>query len=52
MGLIREPKGIDLVIKSKPLTAKEEADLSRFIRELKEKRREKAKSRKRLTKTV
>ena len=49
MGLIREPKGIDLVIKSKPLTTKEEADLSKYIRDLKEKK--KLRSRRRLTKT-
>jgi len=51
MGLIKEPKGVDLVIKSRPLTAKEEADLSKYIRDLKEKRKKKLKSRRRPTKT-
>ena len=38
MGLIKEPKGVDFVIKSRPLTKKEEESLSKFIREQKEKR--------------
>lgn len=38
MGLIKEPKGVDFLIKSRPLTKKEEELLSKFIREQKEKR--------------
>lgn len=38
MGHIKEPKGVDLVIKSKQLTKEQEASISKFIREYKEKR--------------
>jgi len=38
MGLIKEPEGVDFVIKSRPLTKKEEELLSKFIREQKTKR--------------
>jgi hypothetical protein len=38
MGLIREPEGVDFVIKSRPLTKKEEELLSKFILEHKAKR--------------
>jgi hypothetical protein len=31
MGFIREPKGVDFVIQSKPLTDKQEKELSEFI---------------------
>jgi len=31
MGFIREPEGVDFVIQSKPLTAKQEKELSAFI---------------------
>ena len=31
MGFIREPKGVDFVIQSKPLTKKQEQELSDFI---------------------
>lgn len=31
MGFIKEPEGVDFVIKSKPLTAKQEKELSEFI---------------------
>ena len=48
MGLIKEPKGVDFMIQSRPLTAKEQTDLSEYIRKLKQK--QKSKSRKRLTK--
>jgi hypothetical protein len=41
MGLIREPKGVDFVIKSRPLTKQEEELLSKFIREQKAKRSKK-----------
>ena len=38
MGLIKEPAGVDFVIKSRPLTKKESELLSKFIREQKAKR--------------
>lgn len=41
MGLVREPEGVDFVIKSRPLTKKEEELLSKFIQEHKTKRKEK-----------
>ncbi len=41
MGLVREPEGVDFVIKSRPLTKKEEALLSEFIQEYKTKRKRK-----------
>ena len=31
MGFIREPEGVDFVIQSKPLTEKQEKELSDFI---------------------
>ncbi|WPP49400.1 hypothetical protein [Catalinimonas niigatensis] len=31
MGLIKEPKGVDFIIKSEPLTKEEEEKLSKFI---------------------
>jgi hypothetical protein len=31
MGFIREPEGVDFVIQSKPLTVKQEKELSEFI---------------------
>ena len=31
MGIIKEPKGVDFLIQSKPLTAKQEKELSEFI---------------------
>jgi hypothetical protein len=31
MGLIKEPAGVDFVIKGKPLTIKQEKELSEFI---------------------
>lgn len=31
MGLIKEPKGVDFIIKSEPLTKEEEKKLSKFI---------------------
>lgn len=37
MGLIKEPKGVDFVINSRPLTKDEEASISNYIREYKEK---------------
>ena len=46
MGLIREPEGVDFIIKSRPLTKKEEEQLSKFIREQKAKRLKKLSTRK------
>jgi len=37
MGFIREPKGVDFVIKSEPLTDKERQEISKFISEYKAK---------------
>jgi hypothetical protein len=37
MGYIKEPKGVDFIIKSKPLTDKERAAISEFIRQYKAK---------------
>jgi len=31
MGLIKEPEGVDFVIQSKPLTEKQQKELSEFI---------------------
>lgn len=31
MGFIREPEGVDFVIQSKPLTEKQEKELSEYI---------------------
>lgn len=31
MGHIKEPKGVDFIIKSEPLTAQERSDISKFI---------------------
>ena len=35
MGYIKEPKGIDFLIKSKPLTKKQELAISNYIRAFK-----------------
>lgn len=37
MGFIREPKGVDFVIKSEPLTNKERQEISKFIEDYKAK---------------
>ena len=37
MGHIKEPKGVDFVIKSKPLSNKEREEISEFIRQYKTK---------------
>ncbi|MCX6214303.1 hypothetical protein [Spirosoma sp.] len=37
MGYIKEPKGIDFVIKSEPLTDKARQEISEFIRNYKSK---------------
>lgn len=50
MGLVREPEGVDFVIKSRPLTKKEETLLSEFIQEYKAKRKKKLAAKKTLLK--
>ena len=50
MALIKEPQGVDFVIKSRPLTKKEEELLSKFIREQKAKRLKKLSTKKRIPK--
>lgn len=37
MGHIKEPKGVDFIIESKPLTNEERAAISEFIRQYKSK---------------
>ena len=37
MGYIKEPKGVDFIIQSKPLTDKERKEISKFIQEYKAK---------------
>jgi len=41
MGFIKEPKGVDFVIKSKPLSNKERQEISKFIAEYKAKQHRK-----------
>jgi len=38
MGFIREPKGIDFIIQSEPLTEKEKKEISQFIADYKSKK--------------
>lgn len=35
MGFIKEPKGVDFTIKSKPLTGKDRREISKFIADYK-----------------
>ncbi len=37
MGFIKEPKGIDFLIKSEPLTDKDRKEISEYIKNYKEK---------------
>lgn len=37
MGYIKEPKGVDFIIDSKPLTEKDREEISKFIAEYKRK---------------
>ena len=46
MGHIKEPKGVDFIIKSKPLTNEERVAISEFIRQYKAKHSAKKVSRK------
>ncbi len=41
MGHIKEPKGVDFLIKSPPLTDKERKEISEFIKERKSQKRTK-----------
>ncbi|MBP6825347.1 MAG: hypothetical protein KA165_02210 [Saprospiraceae bacterium] len=41
MGLIKEPKGVDFIIESRPLTPEEAEGLSQFIRQRKEEMKKK-----------
>ena len=41
MGFIKEPKGVDFVIKSKPLTDKDRQEISKHIADYKEKQAKK-----------
>ncbi len=45
MGHIKEPKGVDFIIKSEPLTNEERIAISGFIREYKTKNSSKRKTR-------
>ncbi|MBI5857221.1 MAG: hypothetical protein HZB42_06190 [Sphingobacteriales bacterium] len=47
MGHIKEPKGVDFIIKSKPLTDKERKEISEYIRQYKAKQKLKSGFRKR-----
>ncbi len=46
MGYIKEPKGVDFIIQSKPLTDKERKEISKFIQEYKTKNADKKTARK------
>jgi hypothetical protein len=50
MGYIKEPKGIDFIIKSNPLTDKDRNDISKLIADYKKKTK-KMKEKKRITTT-
>jgi hypothetical protein len=50
MGYIKEPKGVDFVIKSNPLTDKDRNEISELIAEYKKKTK-KIKEKKRITNT-
>jgi hypothetical protein len=41
MGYIKEPKGVDFIIKSEPLTDKERQEISKFIASYKAKNKKK-----------
>ena len=42
MGFIKEPKGVDFVIQSEPLTDKDRKEISEFIRKYKEEQSKKS----------
>lgn len=41
MGFIKEPKGVDFIIQSEPLTDKERQEISKYIAEYKAKNKKK-----------
>ncbi len=41
MGYVKEPEGVDFIIKSKPLIDKERKEISKFIRDYKAKHADK-----------
>lgn len=41
MGFIKEPKGVDFIIQSEPLTDKERKEISKYIADYKKKHRKK-----------
>lgn len=49
MGYIKEPKGVDFLIKSKPLTEKDKKEISKFIEEYKREARKGKSQRKEAT---
>ena len=51
MGFIKEPEGVDFVIKSRTLTKAEKVDLSKFIAESKAKDKKKTATKKAVSKT-
>lgn len=40
MGYIKEPEGVDLIIQSKPLTDKDKKEISKFIQDYKQQRKQ------------
>lgn len=50
MGIVREPKGVDFIIQSPPLTEEERREISEFIKKRKLEKLTKAKKEK-ITKT-
>lgn len=52
MGFIKEPKGVDFVIQSKPLTDKDREEISKFIANYKAKRRKRRVAKTKSSKTV
>ena len=52
MGHIKEPKGVDFIIKSEPLTKKTEKEISKFISDYKSEHKKKPQTRKRKKQTT
>lgn len=51
MGHVKEPKGVDFIIQSKPLTDEERAAISEYIRNYKTKQKTKLGTRRKTTGT-
>lgn len=51
MGHIKEPKGVDIIIHSEPLTNEERSSISEFIRNYKAKKQPRQTARKKSTET-